>query len=80
MLNVEPSNVVSLKTCNAKVKGLGFLSFTIKYEKKLLDAGLGALTTAFKKVVHKAGEFLGNKTSDTVTMIKLSNLMKIKKF
>ena len=30
-------------------------------------AGLDSLKTAFKKVVHKAVEFLGNKIGDAVT-------------
>ena len=34
-----------------------------KYEKQILDTGLDAS----KKVVHKAGEYLGNKIADTVT-------------
>ena len=35
-------------------------------KKQLLDTRLDAVT-ASKKVVHKAGEFLGNKTADAVT-------------
>ena len=58
------------------VKGYGFLSFERKYKKQLLDTGLDALKTAFKKVVHKTGEFLGNKIADAVTK---SNDDKIKK-
>ena len=42
------------------VKGPGFLSFARKYKKQLLDTGLDSVKTASKKVVHKAGEFLGN--------------------
>ena len=42
------------------VKGYGFLSFARKFEKQLLDTGLDSLKTASKKVVHKAGGFLGN--------------------
>ena len=34
-----------------------------KYEKQILDTGLDAS----KNVVHKAGEYLGNKIADTVT-------------
>ena len=49
------------------VEGYGFLSFATKYIKKqLLDKGLDALKTAYKKVVHKTGEFLGNKIIDAV--------------
>ena len=47
------------------VKIYGFLSFARnfpnKYRKQLLDTGLYNLKTAFKKVVHKASESLGNK-------------------
>ena len=32
-----------------------------------MDTRLDALKTAFKKIVHKTGEFLGNKIADTVT-------------
>ena len=58
------------------VKRYGFLSFarsiTNKYGKQLLDittkAGLDALTTASRKVAHKAavatGDFLGTKIAD----------------
>ena len=45
------------------VKGHGFLSFSRKYEKQLLDKGLDAS----KKLVHKAGEYLGNKIADAIT-------------
>ena len=59
------------------VKGYGFLSVARKYKKQLLDTGLDAS----KKLVHKAGEFLGNKIADTVsqTMTKLSNKNLLKK-
>ena len=49
------------------VKGYRFLSFTRKYKKQLLDTGLDAVRAASKKVIHKAGEFLGNKIAETVT-------------
>ena len=32
-----------------------------------MDKGLGSINTASKKVAHEAGEFLRNKTADTVT-------------
>ena len=38
------------------VKGYGFSSFAKKYKKQKLDKGL----EASKKVVHKAGQFIGN--------------------
>ena len=43
------------------------LSFARKYKKQLLDTGLDTVKTASKKVVHKAGEFIGNKITDVVT-------------
>ena len=49
------------------IKGYGFLSFAWKYKKKFMDKGLGSIKTASKKVAHEAGEFLRNKTADTVT-------------
>ena len=49
------------------VKWYGFLSFTRKYKKQLLDAGLDAVKTASKKVVHEAGKLLGNNIADAVT-------------
>ena len=48
------------------VTGYGFFSFARKYKKQLLHTGLDALETASKKVVHKTGEFLGNKIADAV--------------
>ena len=35
-------------------------------KKQLLDTGLDSLKTASKKVVHRAGEYLGNKAADAV--------------
>ena len=49
------------------VKGYGFLLFARKHKKQLLDTELDAVKTDSKKVFHKAGEFLGNKTADVVT-------------
>ena len=57
------------------VKEYGFLSFARKY-KKLLDTGLDAVKTASKKVVHKAGEYLGNKITDAVTKSNDDNIEK----
>ena len=48
------------------IKRHGFLSF----------AGLHAVKTASKKVVRKAGEILGNKTTGTVTKSKDNNIEK----
>ena len=58
------------------VKVYEFLSFVRKHKKQLLNKGLDAVKTAFKKVVHKAGEFLRNKIAEAVTK---SNDDKIKK-
>ena len=53
------------------VRGYRFLSFARKYKRTywilLLDTGLNSLKTASKKVVHKAGESLGNKIADAKT-------------
>ena len=59
------------------VKGYGFLSFVRQYKKQLLNTGLDPS----KKVVHKAGEYLGNKSADAVTKssddkIEKQNLLK----
>ena len=48
------------------VKRYGFLSFAIKYKKQLFDTGIDAVEMASKKVVHKAGKFIGNKISDVL--------------
>ena len=58
------------------VKVYGFLSSARKYKKQLLDTRLDAVKTASKKVLHKAGEFLGNKIADAGTK---SNEDKIEK-
>ena len=47
-------------------KGYGFLSFTRKYKKHLLNTGLHAVKYPSKKLIHKAGQFLENKTADAV--------------
>ena len=54
------------------VKGYGFLSFARKYRKQLLNSGLGVS----KKVVHKAGEFIGNKIADRVIKANNDNMEK----
>ena len=45
-----------------------------KYKKQLLDTGLDSS----KKVVHKAGEFIGNKIADAVTNSSDGNIVKQK--
>ena len=52
------------------VKGYAFLSFVRICKKQLLETGLDALKTASKKVVHKKGEFLGNKITDKIVKPK----------
>ena len=42
------------------VEGYGFLSFARKYKKQILDKGLDTS----KNGVHKADEFIGNKTAE----------------
>ena len=49
------------------LKDIGFYHLQENIKKKLLDAGLDAVKTAFKKLVHKAGEYFGNKIVDAVT-------------
>ena len=47
-----------------------------KNRKQLLDTGLNFLNTAFKKVVHKAGEFLGSKIESTVAKSNDNKIVK----
>ena len=49
------------------LKDIGFYHLQENIKKKLLDAGLDAVKTASKKLVHKAGEYFGNKIVDAVT-------------
>ena len=48
------------------LKGINFYHLQENIKKQLLNTRLDAVKTASKKVVHKAGEFLGNKIADTV--------------
>ena len=48
-----------------------------KIYKQLLETGLDAVKTASRKVVGKAGEFLGNKTVDTVTKSNNGKIVKL---
>ena len=41
-----------------------------------MEAGLDSLKTTSKKVVHKAGEFIGNKIADVVTKSNDDNIVK----
>ena len=51
------------------VKGYRLLPFARKYKKQLLDTWLDTLKTASKQVIHKTGEFLGNKIGDAVKQV-----------
>ena len=54
------------------VKEYGFLSFGRKYKKQIIKKELDT----FEKVVHKAGEFIGNKIADAVTKSNDDNIEK----
>ena len=47
-----------------------------KYKKQLLNTGLDSLKTASKNLVHKAGEFIGNKIADAVTKSNYDKIVK----
>ena len=56
------------------LKDLDFYHLRENIKNKLVNTGLDSLKNASKKVVHKAGEFIGNKIADAVlsqTTIKL---------
>ena len=63
-------------------KGYGLLSFarnlSNKHKNQLLDTGLDSLKTASKKVVHKTGEFLGDKIADAVAKLYDNKIVKTK--
>ena len=73
------------------VKGYGFLSFVRKfgdkYGKQLIDTatktGIDAAKTAFKRVVQKtaeaAGDLIGNKIADKITLVGKSKKKKKEK-
>ena len=58
------------------VKRYGFSSFERKYKKKLLNTELDAAKTISKKVVDKAGEFLGSKIAEAVTKSNDNKIVK----
>ena len=63
----------SIETKTQKyIKEYGFLSFARKYKKLILDKGLDAS----KKVVHKAGEFIGNEIADVLSKSTNDNIEK----
>ena len=37
------------------------------YKQQLLNIGLDAVKTASKRVIHKSGKFIGNKTAGVIT-------------
>ena len=41
-----------------------------------MDTGLDAVKTVSKKVVHKAGEFSGNKIADALTKLNHNKVVK----
>ena len=47
-----------------------------KYKKQSLDTGLDSLKTASKNLVHKAGEFIGNKIANAVTKSNYDKIVK----
>ena len=49
------------------LKDMDFYHLRENIKIQLLNTGLDSLKTAFRKEVHKAGEFIGNKIADTVT-------------
>ena len=60
---MKRNDSILYRTKNKKYEqGYGFLSSTRKYKEQLLGAELDAS----KKVVHKAGEYLGNKNCRAV--------------
>ena len=57
-MNQEQENIL---------KDMDFYHLHENIKKKFMDKGLGSIKTASKKVAHEAGEFLRNKSADTVT-------------
>ena len=58
------------------IKRYGFLLFSKKYKKQLLDTELDSIKTASKKVLHKASGFVGIKIADVVTKSNDNNIGK----
>ena len=50
-------------------KNIDFYHLLENIKKQLLDTGLDSLKAASEKAVHKASEFLGNKTADALTKL-----------
>ena len=55
---------------------MDFYHFARKYKKQLLDKCVVSLKTTSKKVIHKANEYLGNKTADVVTKSNDDEILK----
>ena len=51
-------------------KNMDFYHLLENIKKQFLDTGLDSLKAASEKVVHKASEFLGNKTADALSQTK----------
>ena len=49
------------------LKGLDFYYSQENIKKNLLDTGLDAVKATSQKIIHIAGEFMGNKIADAVT-------------
>ena len=47
-----------------------------KIQKQLLDTGLDSFKTASKKLFHKTGEFLENKSADAITKSNNDKILK----
>ena len=60
------------------VKRYVFLSFARQYKNQVLDTGLDSFKNAPKNVVHKRGDFLGNKIADAVTNLYDDKIVKSK--
>ena len=69
------SRTKSKKIC----QGYGFLSFTRKYKKQLLDTRVDTVKIVSTNVVHKADEFLGNKLPDAITKSNYDKIVKTDK-
>ena len=60
------------------VKGDRFLSFAIKYQKKLLDTEMNTSKKVIDKAAKATGELLGNKIADAVTRSNNDKIVKTK--
>ena len=58
------------------VKGYGYLLFARKYNKKTIGYKTRCCKNYFKKIIHKAGEFIENKIADVKTKSNDDNIDK----